>query len=57
MGTIRTLHPLARKDTFDDVGDLFTKEIAKCYTMADTVVEVFDRYDHKDSIKAAEHNI
>ena len=43
-----------RSDTFEDVASNFTSHLLQGFNRADTLVEVFDRYDHPDSVKYCE---
>ena len=41
-------------NTFDDLGNGYLQGIKKCLTMANTMTDVFDRYDKEDSVKEGE---
>lgn len=40
--------------TFGDLAADYYRNLVRCYTFANTVVDIFDRYDIKNSIKSAE---
>ncbi len=41
-------------DTFNDIANRFADQMLKCFANADTVIDVFDRYDNVESVKALE---
>ena len=42
--------------TFDDIGRAYLQGLILCFSMGDTVIDVFDRYDHKESVKQSERD-
>ena len=55
MACIQVLKPGPRQ-TFDDVGSLYKTQLVKGFDIADSLIDVFDRYDCPDSTKAAERS-
>ena len=43
--------------SFQQLANVYMDTIVRCFRDADTVVDVFDRYDNKESVKSAEREI
>ena len=53
MGKVQSMSP-EQNCTFDSLAQKYLASTVQCFHLADTVVEVFDRYDHPHSVKSAE---
>ena len=53
MGIIQSLD-LKRFSNFGDLTIFYLKHLSMLFQSAETIVDVFDRYDLKESIKSAE---
>ena len=53
MATIQSLK-VDNCKTFEDLGNTYVDGLVKCFDTADSVVEVYDRYDDPNSVKGSE---